>query len=92
MNRGITVYNVISLLIAIIIFTIGNYQIINASTNNKSPDNSNNKDKSKESQDNSNNKDKSKEMPFLLPLTSHSSDQSDNGKKNNFKNDIIPFP
>lgn len=79
MNRGITFYSIISMLIAIIIFAIGNYQIINASTNNKN-------------QDNSNNKDKSKDMPFLLPLTSHSSDQSDNGKKNNFRNDIIPFP
>lgn len=79
MNRGITFYSIISMLIAIIIFAIGNYQIINASTNNKN-------------QDNSNNKDKSKDMPFLLPLTSHSSDQSDNGKKNIFRNDIIPFP
>ncbi len=105
MDRRITFYCILFITISALIFTIDNYQIINASyTDIKTHDNKKNKDNNnsdthdnKKNKDNNNsdthdnkkNKD-STDSIFSLPFNSNFADQS--MKTNKEKNDIIPFP
>jgi hypothetical protein len=103
MDRRITFYYILLVTISALIFSISNYQIINASSTdiknhdkkNKDNNNINTHDKKNKDNNNINTHDNrksiySEDSSFSLPFNSNFADQSI--KTNNEKNDIIPFP
>jgi hypothetical protein len=103
MDRRITFYYILLVTISALIFSISNYQIINASSTdiknhdkkNKDNNNINTHDKKNKDNNNINTHDNKKSIysedsSFSLPFNSNFADQSI--KTNNEKNDIIPFP
>jgi hypothetical protein len=86
-----TFYCILLVTMSVLIFTISNYQVSNASsTDIKTHDNKKNKGNiNSNSHDNKKNKE-SKDSMFFLPFNSNFADQSI--KTNKEKNDIIPFP
>jgi hypothetical protein len=103
MDRRITFYYILLVTTSALIFSISNYQIINASSTdiknhdkkNKDNNNINTHDKKNKDNNNINTHDNKKSIysedsSFSLPFNSNFADQSI--KTNNEKNDIIPFP
>jgi hypothetical protein len=103
MDRRITFYYILLVTTSALIFSISNYQIINASSTdiknhdkkNKDNNNINTHDKKNKDNNNINTHDNrksiySEDSSFSLPFNSNFADQSI--KTNNEKNDIIPFP
>jgi hypothetical protein len=90
MDRRITFYYILLVTTSALIFSISNYQIINASSTDIKNHDKKNKDNNNINTHDNRKSIYSEDSSFSLPFNSNFADQSI--KTNNEKNDIIPFP
>ncbi len=89
MNLGIKFYSIIlfSIVVSFLVFTLGDYQIINASPDPQTPDRSGSSSSSSSSSVQQNPPD---QTTFFLPFNSGIADQSTNEKT--YSSEALPFP